>query len=55
MSDGLRDFLGTRWLDRLAELVEPDTPRLAFVEAAVEAAFDGGAGDNVAVASWTAA
>jgi serine/threonine protein phosphatase PrpC len=48
-SDGLFDFLGPDWADRLATLASDAGPT-ALVRRAVEAAFLGGAGDNVAVA-----
>ncbi len=48
-SDGLIDFLGRHWPDRLAVL--PAYTCETFVRAAVDAAFAGGAGDNVTVAA----
>ena len=55
-SDGLLDFLGrspTRILARLAAH-HPDDP-VALARAAIERAFTGGAGDNIAVALFYAA
>jgi len=52
-TDGLCDFLGREWRRRLAALAADGGPaRLA--ERAIEAAFGGGAGDNLAVAVWAA-
>lgn len=48
-SDGLLDFLGRRWETRLESLSSETPPR--FVARAIEKAFDGGAGDHVAVAA----
>jgi len=48
-SDGLPDFLGRDWPDRLAGLASENAE--SFVRAAVAAAFAGGAGDNIAVAA----
>lgn len=51
-TDGLLDFLGRNALPRLAAIDAPDQE--AWVRAAVEAAFDGGAGDNIAVGALLA-
>lgn len=48
-TDGLYDFLGRRWPERLAELATEHPDPGAYVQAAVRAAFSGGAGDNVGV------
>ena len=53
LSDGLHAFLGKEWLRRLVDLAEGARSPAAFVQAAVTAAFDGGAGDNVAIGSLT--
>lgn len=50
-SDGLIDFLGRRAIARLGRIDAPTDE--SWVVAAVQAAFAGGAGDNVAVASTT--
>ena len=49
MSDGLTDFLGRRWPERLAGLV--DLPLDEFAAGAIEAAFEGGAGDHISIAA----
>ena len=48
-TDGLFDFLGRDWHHRLAGLAAEAAPA-ALARQAVEAAFMGGAGDNIAVA-----
>ena len=48
-SDGVREFLGRAWKRQLAGLVQGGAPADA-ARRLVEAAFRGGAGDNIAVA-----
>lgn len=50
-TDGLTAFLGRGWADELAELVREQTDPQQMVTSAIEAAFAGGAGDNIAVAA----
>ena len=47
-SDGLLDFLGSRWPRRLEDFVGETASK--FVVGAIEAAFEGGAGDHIALA-----
>lgn len=48
-TDGLFDFLGRNWQAQLEALADAETPAVLATRA-VEIAFAGGAGDNVAVA-----
>lgn len=50
-TDGLRDFLGRGWRRRLAALAA-DVGPAGLAQRAIEAAFSGGAGDNLAVVVW---
>jgi len=50
-TDGLRDFLGRGWRRRLAALAA-DVGSAGLAQRAIEAAFSGGAGDNLAVVVW---
>lgn len=49
VSDGVVDYLGRRWETRLAELTAGGTPAQA-VDAVLEAAMNGGAGDHLSCA-----
>lgn len=50
-TDGLTRFLGRRWAARLGKMAREQPDPEPLVRSAVEAAFDGGAGDNIAVAA----
>ena len=48
-TDGLTGFLGRKWQRRLGEMTRRYQDPEQLVRAAVEGAFAGGAGDNIAI------
>lgn len=51
-TDGLADFLGRDWLEKIVDLTKEHKTPLTIASCAIRAAFAGGAGDNIALAVY---